>query len=149
MLGSPGIPAWGQCIDLCADGKDVDMELLKAMDQGKTVALISAACKLGCIAAGASEGLLEAAGKYAQGVGMAFQIRDDILDVLGDAGKLGKNTGMDSAREKRNYVSLLGVKRAQELVDGYTGEALLALKDFPGDSSFLREFALELAGRES
>ena len=139
----------GQCIDLCADGKDVDMELLKAMDQGKTVALISAACKLGCIAAGASEGLLEAAGKYAQGVGMAFQIRDDILDVLGDAGKLGKNTGMDSAREKRNYVSLLGVKRAQELVDGYTGEALLALKDFPGDSSFLREFALELAGRES
>ena len=139
----------GQCIDLCADGKDVDMELLKAMDQGKTVALIAAACKLGCIAAGASEGLLEAAGKYAQGVGMAFQIRDDILDVLGDAGKLGKNTGMDSAREKRNYVSLLGVKRAQELVDGYTGEALLALKDFPGDSSFLREFALELAGRES
>ena len=139
----------GQCIDLCADGKDVHMELLKAMDQGKTVALIAAACKLGCIAAGASEGLLEAAGKYAQGVGMAFQIRDDILDVLGDAGKLGKNTGMDSAREKRNYVSLLGVKRAQELVDGYTGEALLALKDFPGDSSFLREFALELAGRES
>ena len=139
----------GQCIDLCADGKDVDMELLKAMDQGKTVALIAAACKLGCIAAGASEGLLEAAGKYAQGGGMAFQIRDDILDVLGDAGKLGKNTGMDSAREKRNYVSLLGVKRAQELVDGYTGEALLALKDFPGDSSFLREFALELAGRES
>ncbi len=139
----------GQCIDLCADGKDVDMELLKAMDQGKTVALIAAACKLGCIAAGASEGLLEAAGKYAQGVGMAFQIRDDILDVLGDAQRLGKNTGMDSAREKRNYVSLLGVKRAQELVDGYTGEALLALKDFPGDSSFLREFALELAGRES
>ena len=139
----------GQCIDLCADGKDVDMELLKAMDQGKTVALIAAACKLGCIAAGASEGLLEAAGKYAQGVGMAFQIRDDILDVLGDAGKLGKNTGMDSAREKRNYVSLLGVKRAQELVDGYTGEALLALKDFPGDSSFLRDFALELAGRAS
>ncbi len=139
----------GQCIDLCADGKDVDMELLKAMDQGKTVALIAAACKLGCIAAGASEGLLEAAGKYAQGVGMAFQIRDDILDVLGDAQRLGKNTGMDSAREKRNYVSLLGVKRAQELVDGYTGEALWALKDFPGDSSFLREFALELAGRES
>ena len=139
----------GQCIDLCADGKDVDMELLKAMDQGKTVALIAAACKLGCIAAGASEGLLEAAGKYAQGVGMAFQIRDDILDVLGDAQRLGQNTGMDSAREKRNYVSLLGVKRAQELVDGYTGEALWALKDFPGDSSFLREFALELAGRES
>ena len=85
----------------------------------------------------------------AQAVGMAFQIRDDILDVLGDAQKLGKNTGMDSARETRNYVSLLGVEKAQELVEEYTGKALGALEDFPGDSGFLREFALKLAGRES
>lgn len=145
----------GQCIDLSIEGhlstqgRVVDMELLEVMDQGKTVALIAAACKLGCIAAGAPEDLLEAAGRYAQGVGMAFQIRDDILDVLGDAQKLGKNTGMDSAHEKRNYVSLLGVEKAQELVEEYTGKALGALEDFPGDSGFLREFALKLAGRES
>lgn len=145
----------GQCIDLSIEGhlslegRDVDMELLRAMDQGKTVALIEAACRMGCISAGAPDTLLEAAGRYAMGVGMAFQIRDDILDVLGDAEKLGKNTGMDSARDKRNYVSILGAKAAQELVDKYTGEALEALGSFPGDSSFLRQFAKDLAGRES
>lgn len=139
----------GQCIDLSTEGKDVDIELLKVMDNGKTVALIEAACRMGVIAAGGGEEPLDAASRYATGVGMAFQIRDDILDVLGDASKLGKNTGMDSAHEKRNYVSLLGVERAQELVEQYTGEALEALNDFPGDSSFLRGFALELAGRES
>lgn len=139
----------GQCIDLSTEGKDVDIELLRAMDQGKTVALIEAACRMGCIAAHASGAQLEAAGKYAMGVGMAFQIRDDILDVLGDAGKLGKNTGMDSAHEKRNYVSLLGVEASQELVQKYTDEALEALNGFPGDSSFLRQFAMDLAGRES
>ena len=139
----------GQCIDLSTEGKDVDMELLEAMDAGKTVALIEAACRMGCIAAGADDSLLDAAGRYAMGVGMAFQIRDDILDVLGDAEKLGKNTGMDSAREKRNYVSLLGVDAAQELVEKYTGGALEALDGFPGESSFLRQFARDLAGRES
>lgn len=139
----------GQCIDLSTEGKNVDIELLKVMDKGKTVALIEAACRTGVIAAGGGEEPLDAASMYAMGVGMAFQIRDDILDVLGDASKLGKNTGMDSAHEKRNYVSLLGVERAQELVEQYTGEALKALDGLPGDGSFLRGFALELAGRES
>lgn len=139
----------GQCIDLAFEGKDVDIGLLKVMDRGKTVALIEAACRMGCIAAGSGGHQLEAAERYATGVGMAFQIRDDILDVLGDAKKLGKNTGMDSAHEKRNYVSLLGVEKAQELVQDYTCEALEALDGFSGDSSFLRQFAKDLAGRES
>lgn len=80
---------------------------------------------------------------------MAFQIRDDILDVLGDAQRLGKNTGMDSAHDKRNYVSLLGVDAAQQLVEDYTAEALAALDSFSGDSGFLRELAQRLAGRDS
>ena len=138
----------GQCIDLGADGKEVDLPLLRAMDQGKTVALIQAACQMGCIAAGAGEEALSAAGRFAEGVGMAFQIRDDILDVLGDARKLGKNTGMDSAHDKRNYVSLLGVDQAQELVEQYTAEALAALESFSGDRGFLRELAQKLAGRD-
>ena len=98
----------GQCIDLSSEGQEVDLSLLREMDQGKTVALISAACQLGCIAAGAGEEALQGARSYAEGLGMAFQIRDDVLDVLGDAAALGKNVGMDSARDKRNYVSLLG-----------------------------------------
>ena len=139
----------GQCIDLSAGGQEVTIGLLKEMDQGKTVALIDAACRMGCIAAGAGEAQLAAASRYAQGVGMAFQIRDDILDVLGDAETLGKNTGMDAARDKRNYESLLGVETAQELVESYTGQAVDALGIFPQDQSFLAELAQALANRDS
>ena len=138
----------GQCIDLDSEGKDVDLSLLREMDQGKTVALISAACQMGCVAAGAGEAQLESARRYAEGVGMAFQIRDDILDVLGDAATLGKNVGMDSARDKRNYVSLLGVEEAQRLVEQFTAQAEQALEDFPGDTAFLKELARSLATRE-
>lgn len=137
----------GQCIDLQSEGGQVDLPLLQAMDQGKTVALISAACQLGCIAAGAGEDALSHARQYAQGVGMAFQIRDDILDVLGDAKTLGKNVGMDSAHDKRNYVSLLGVDKAQALVESYTEEAQRALDAFSGDTTFLRELARSLVAR--
>lgn len=138
----------GQCIDLDSEGKDVDLSLLREMDQGKTVALISAACQMGCVAAGAEESLLEKARSYAEGVGMAFQIRDDILDVLGDAATLGKNVGMDSARDKRNYVSLLGVEEAQRLVEAFTAQAEQALDGFEGDTVFLRELAQSLATRD-
>lgn len=139
----------GQCADLTAEGEEVDMELLRRMDMGKTVALISAACRMGCVAGAGSREQLEAAGRYAEGLGMAFQIRDDILDVRGDTEKLGKNVGMDQIREKRNYVSLLGVERAQALVDEYTAQAAAALDGFSGDSAFLREFAETLAERET
>ena len=138
----------GQCVDLSAQGKEVDRSLLQQKDQGKTVALISAACQMGCIAAGAGDGQLEAARRYAEGLGMAFQIRDDILDVEGDAKTLGKNVGMDSARDKRNYVSLLGVEEAQRLVESYTDQAISALEAFAGDTAFLRELAVSLATRE-
>ena len=138
----------GQCVDLSAQGKEVDLSLLQQMDQGKTVALISAACQMGCIAAGAGDGQLEAARRYAEGLGMAFQIRDDILDVEGDAKTLGKNVGMDSARDKRNYVSLLGVEEAQRLVESHTDQAISALEAFAGDTAFLRELAVSLATRK-
>lgn len=138
----------GQCVDLSAQGKEVDLSLLQQMDLGKTVALISAACQMGCIAVGAGDGQLEAARRYAEGLGMAFQIRDDILDVEGDAKTLGKNVGMDSARDKRNYVSLLGVEEAQRLVESYTDQAISALEAFAGDTAFLRELAVSLATRE-
>ncbi len=139
----------GQCIDLQSEDKPMTVELLQAMDKGKTVALIHAACGMGCMAAGAGEAQLQAAAKYAHGLGMAFQLRDDILDVEGNAEKLGKETGMDAIRSKQNYVSLLGVEEAKRLVDKYTEEAVLALEAFPGDKSFLRNFAESLASREN
>ena len=139
----------GQCMDLKLSEDQVTADLLRQMDQGKTVALIDAACRMGCVAAGAGEAQLAAASRYAQGLGMAFQIRDDVLDVLGDAASLGKNVGVDAARDKQNYVSFLGVLEAQRLVEEYSVQAAEALADFPGDPAFLREFATSLAIRVS
>ena len=137
----------GQCIDLTTEGREVTLALLEEMDAGKTVALIDAACRMGCVAAGAGEKELAAAAIYARGLGLAFQIRDDVLDVLGDAALLGKNTGMDEARDKRNYVTLLGVDKAQALVEEYTAQAEAALEEFDGDTSLLRELTDQLARR--
>lgn len=137
----------GQCVDL--ELQTADMESLKFMDTGKTVALISAACEMGCVAGGGGEEELRAARQYAFGLGMAFQIRDDILDVLGSSEKLGKNTGMDAARDKRNYVSLLGVEESQKWVERYTKSAEKALEHFSGDAAFLRELVLSLADRDA
>ena len=137
----------GQCIDLTTEGAAVTLEVLEKMDVGKTVALIDAACRMGCVAAGAGESELAAARQYARGLGLAFQIRDDVLDVLGDAAQLGKNTGMDQARDKRNYVTLLGVEGAQALVEEYTAQAEAALDAFSGDTALLRELTDQLARR--
>lgn len=139
----------GQCIDLKTEGKDIDKEELAAMVQGKTVALIKAACMMGVIVAGESTEYLMAAEKYAEGIGMAFQIRDDILDVIGDSEKMGKNTGVDSQNDRRNFVTLYGLEKAQKLVEAYTDQAIMALNVFQNDISELVLLAQKLAERES
>lgn len=138
----------GQVIDLQSEGKEVELAVLEQMNLGKTVALISAACRLGCIAAGKPELALDA-DTYARGLGMAFQIRDDILGAVGDEKILGKTVGIDDKNQKRNYVSLLGLDRAQELVAAYTKEAIGALGVFPEDTRFIRELSAELIERTS
>lgn len=147
LAGVDGIIG-GQCIDLENEGKSVDADTVLAMDMKKTVALISAACEMGCIAAGAPKAQQKAAADYASGVGMAFQIRDDILDVVSDTETLGKETGADDKNEKRNYVSFYGLKRAQSLVDEYTAKAKGTLQAFVGDTAFLSSLADDLARRE-
>ncbi len=137
----------GQVIDLASEGRKIDLEELEAMDLGKTVAIISAACEMGVIVAGGTNEELEFAKTYAKGVGMAFQIRDDILDVIGDAKELGKNTGMDEVCDKFNYVNLLGLENAQNLVEEYTNTAINALESFSGDIKFLKDFAIKMKNR--
>ena len=137
----------GQCIDLETENREVSLDVLYAKDTGKTANLIMAACMMGCIAAGAREELVEAAKQYALYIGLAFQIRDDILDVTGDAAELGKNIGIDAQNGRCTYVSLLGLEKAQEMVEKYTADALDALALFDGDTTFLRDFAVQLAAR--
>ena len=139
----------GQCIDLKSEGKDISLPELTDMVMGKTVALIKAACMMGAIVAGANEDQITAAEEYAEGIGMSFQIRDDILDVIGDPEVMGKNIGVDKDNDRRNFVTLYGIDKAQELVEEYTVQAIKALESFDGDTSELQELAIRLADREN
>lgn len=138
----------GQVIDLKSEGKQVDVDTLRTMDRLKTGALISAAARMGCAVAGADEEKLEAAGRYAAHIGLAFQIVDDILDVTGDAATLGKPVGSDRQKEKSTYVSLLGLDTCRGLVEELTQKAQAVLTPFGAESWFLKELAHTLAQRE-
>ena len=140
----------GQVVDLLNENNPhADFEVLQLMDSLKTGALIEAACVLGCIAAGADEAEINAARTFAQNIGLAFQIKDDILDVTSDTETLGKPVGSDEKNEKATYVSLLGIDKSKQTVEQLTNEALAALDVFDnGKSEFLRNFAISLADRK-
>lgn len=120
----------GQVIDLKYESQTPSLKQLLSVHRLKTGALISAACLLGCIAAGASETQIEAASRFAYNLGIAFQIKDDILDVVGDSAILGKNTGSDAANDKITYVSIVGTEKAQQDVKTLTDNAVKCLSAF-------------------
>ncbi len=138
----------GQQIDLENENQSISLELLQKMDERKTGALIKAACQLGCISANASEKSIEAAGIYAENIGLVFQIVDDILDVTSDTVILGKPVGSDLENSKNTYVSLLGIEECHKICKQKTDEAIKALSCFNGDTTFLADLALELLNRK-
>ena len=140
----------GQVLDMAAEGRAVSRSDVEQLQRLKTGALLSAAAEMGCIVAGGSEEERRAVCRYAQKLGMAFQVRDDMLDVEGDQVTLGKPVGSDQANEKTTFVTLLGMDRCRELVEKLTKEAVEALSFFGAEKSgFLRWLACELAGREN
>lgn len=140
----------GQQIDLESEGKNISLETLEVLHAKKTGALIKCACVLGCIAAGKSEESIEyrSAVRYAASLGLAFQIADDILDVVGDVTKLGKNCGSDRKDEKNTYVTLLGLQESKSLAEKLVEEAKAAIANFAG-SEFLCALADYTVTRES
>ncbi len=147
LAGSRGMIG-GQVIDLInEDNADADIDSLMLMDNLKTGALIEAACVMGCIVAEADEAKKKAAAEFAKKIGLAFQIKDDILDVTGTLEKLGKMVGSDEQNGKSTYVTLLGVEKCQELVDKLTEEAMSALDAFD-DNEALKEYAEYLSKRD-
>ena len=147
LAGSRGMIG-GQVIDLInEDNADADIDSLMLMDNLKTGALIEAACVMGCIVAEADETKKKAAAEFAKKIGLAFQIKDDILDVTGTLEKLGKMVGSDEQNGKSTYVTLLGVDKCQELVDKLTEEAMSALDAFD-DNEALKEYAEYLSKRD-
>lgn len=121
----------GQVIDLESEGKTIDGETLKVLQEGKTAALLQAACQMGCVVGGGSEEQVNAADRFGYYVGLAFQVIDDILDVISTAEELGKPVGSDAENNKNTYVSLLGLEGAAGLAAEYTEKAKQALSVFP------------------
>ena len=139
----------GQTVDLKNEGRKASLETLEIMDSLKTGALIVSAARLGCLAAGADEEKTAAAVTFCEKIGHAFQIVDDILDVIGDEKQLGKPIGSDSQSNKSTYVSILGLEKSREYADRLTKEAEEALEVFGEDAGFLKQLASLLVERKN
>lgn len=139
----------GQVIDLSNENNpQADTDTLMLMDKLKTGALIKAACVLGCIAAGADDQKIAAASEFAEKIGLAFQIQDDILDVTSSLEKLGKLTGSDVQNGKSTYVTLLGIDECRKIVNELTTQANFQLDKLQNNKT-LKEFSEYLAQREN
>ena len=138
----------GQVQDLSMEGRPATLVELREMVSLKTGALIRAACEAGVLLAGGDEIRRKAAKDYAAAVGLAFQIQDDILDVVGDQNLLGKAIGSDAANEKTTFVSVYGLEACRGMVRDLTLEAQAAADVFD-DSEFLKELAEYLAQRKN
>ena len=145
----------GQYWDTAGDGQPRTAEDLTDINNKKTGALLRAACMMGiCASMGrreVDESCMDAAWHYATNLGLAFQIRDDVLDAISTAEELGKPVGSDAANQKTTYVNLLGVEACEALVLDYTVRAKEALDAgrWLGDTAFLRELADSLAVRKN
>ena len=139
----------GQEIDLTYENKSAPLSVLEVLDSLKTGALIRCAAYLGVISACNDENYLNAADIYAKNIGHAFQIVDDILDVIGDEKALGKPIGSDAQSGKSTYVSLLGLEKSREYAEKLTDDAVAALNVFGDESEFLKELAYSLIKRNN
>lgn len=136
----------GQAIDIQGEHRSFEESEICVLHRMKTGAMISAACRIGAIVGGGSESQIQAAGAYAEALGLAFQIRDDMLDVLGNREKMGKAIKMDE--NKTTFMSLYGKFGCEKQIEQETEHAIAALHEFE-DSEFLAQLADLLATRES
>lgn len=135
-------------VEATENNEMLDKDTLQFIYDLKTGALLEASMMIGAILAGASEENIIKTGQIALKIGTAFQIQDDILDVIGSAEVLGKPIGSDDKNNKVTYVSLYGMDNAKETVLDLTKEAVNLLEDMPGDKAFLKALLLWLVNRE-
>lgn len=137
----------GQAIDLNAVNQRIDLAHLETIHRLKTGALIRAAVSMGACLAGASEQQLQALDCYAEAIGLAFQVQDDILDIEGDTATLGKAQGSDLALNKPTYPALLGLDGARAKARELDQQALAAIADFDDNARPLRELSSYIISR--
>ncbi len=139
----------GQVLDMAGEGHALSLSEVEELQRMKTGALITAAAEMGCVAAGGTQEQRAAVRRYAEKLGLAFQIQDDILDVVGNAAALGKSVGSDARSEKTTFVTLKGVETCRKLVRRLTEEAKEALAVFGCEKEHLCWLADSLASRET
>ena len=137
----------GQQLDLEWEGRALTEDELTEISSRKTAALITAACRMGVACAGGGQALEDAAAQYGAAVGMAFQMRDDMLNALGDEKTLGKPVGTDARENKTTFLTLYGAAECQRMVERLTEHASTLAGQFT-HPEFLIWLAGELAGRE-
>lgn len=138
----------GQVIDLTSEGKTIDLQTVQLMHQGKTGALFQAALRSGAQLAGAKEWQVAALTEYAQQFGLAFQITDDILDVVGSQDKIGKPVGSDAKNNKATYVTLYSLEEARIMAQAAVDQALQSLSKFGKEADVLRKMVKSLLNRD-
>ncbi len=147
-LGPSGMLG-GQVVDMQSENKKIDYDTLVYLQNHKTGALIEAACLMGAIMGEANTDLIEKLKEYAAKIGLAFQIQDDILDVIGDEKVLGKPIGSDTESRKSTFVTECGIEKAKELVQKLSSEAATIVEGINEYGDFLAWLAKYLAGREN
>lgn len=134
----------GQVLDILSEERECTEQEILDIQSRKTGALINAACVLGVLAGSGTEAQIAAAAGYAGAMGLAFQIRDDMLDVIGSAQELGKSIGTDAS--KNTFVRLFGLEKCEVLVEKHTAIALKMLEAFP-DNGYMQALTKSMVGR--
>lgn len=147
-VGADGM-CGGQYLDMLGEGKSLTDQELTEINSRKTGALLVAACQMGVAAAGGTGMQLDAAGHFGAALGLAFQIRDDMLDVLSSTEELGKPIGSDAQEHKNTYMALMGEKGCRETVEKLTEFAKGVLSEAFEDTAFLCSLADALATRKN
>ena len=144
--GSMGMVG-GQVVDMESEGKEIDLPTLEYIHTHKTGALILASVQVGALLGGGDDKAYNALTRYAEASGLAFQVADDILDIVGDQEVLGKDVGSDEARGKATYPALLGLKTARQRARDLRDLALDSLVDFGAAAEPLRQIAHYIVDR--
>jgi geranylgeranyl diphosphate synthase type II len=137
----------GQVLDIEQDSSEFSLDKLTEMYKLKTGALLAVSCVTGCLVGGGSEKQIKAASEYAEKMGLAFQIIDDILDIEGTDTELGKPVGSDERHNKKTYASAAGTEKAAQKARQLTNEALAMLSEFD-NSNFIKELTRRLLSRK-
>lgn len=139
----------GQVVDVESEDKKIDKDKLDYIHMNKTAAMIVGSVRAGAILAGIDEDRLESLTKYAENIGLAFQIVDDILDIEGDEKLLGKRVGSDLDNDKSTYPSLLGIDASKKTVENLIEEAKTSLEVFASDAEFMNALADFIRDRQN